>query len=140
MSARAPLTVTEATGPDPASADGSTTVSTIGAGYQIGLDVFGKEGRYRLSPCVAVGFVLGSAGVRVRAQSDDPDVQRDLEEQGLTDQRERTATLWLHALAGLRVRVTSDVGVRVVVARATTGGLSMWQPQLVADVTPKTGP
>jgi hypothetical protein len=140
MSVRGPLDAVEATGPDPESISGSVGVSTIGVGYQIGLDVFGKEGRHRLSPCVAAGFIVGSAGLRVRARSDDPEVQSDLEESGLGDQRERGLAILLHALLGLRVRVSDDLGIRAVVARATTGGLSAWQPQVVADFTPRRGP
>jgi hypothetical protein len=133
--ARGAFTVHE-TAEGGADASGSTGLSTFGVGYQLGLDIGGKEGFSRLSPCLAVGFVVGGAWIRLTAHSDDPDVQSDLEEEGYDDRRESTAYLAVHALAGLRVRVSEDVGIRGVVARSTTGGIASWQPQIVVDVTP----
>jgi hypothetical protein len=111
--------------------DGSAHVRTLGFGYQLTLDLFGKEGLAGFSPYFGGGLLIGSAHVEVDASSSDPGIEQQLRAQSLDQQQRDAILLELHAVVGVRYRVMGGLGVRAEVGLSTYGGfLGTWEPKL----------
>jgi len=121
--------------------DGHVSLRTLALGDELRWDIFGKKGKAHLSPQLGFGFLAGTVHVEASASSDDEDVQSALEVQNLTDQSTDSFYLEFHAMAGLRYRVSKNLGVHVETGLSTYGGfLGTWMPKIGVDyLIPKAG-
>ena len=113
---------------------GRSRVQTVMGGYQLTLDIFGKDGLHGFTPFVGGGILIGAATVGVDASSQDANVQQQIVSSGVAQQSRNGPILELHGLAGLRYRVFQGFAVRGEVGYSTYGGFfGTWQPKLGAE-------